>query len=323
MKKERSNNLNAPCGHRVGLRAKSWMLAVAAVAGTLAPQAFGQAPITKAYTFDFPPLVDGAPDVYPLGSPSTFPNTGLTTIDTFYASTKTFVAHSWSGTAAVPNSQQARAEASVPAGYFLQSITISYSAEISNWLAIDSSNALPDTFTWSYLSNIHLIRNFNGDLITPVGDAEIAHAVSTDGPFFVDLDGDLDGGASPPPSGFIPFAAGYQGADSYVIAPATAYTAGPGSTRVDPQHRSVANSTALTGSEFIVWEGVTPGTVSLSFVASGSAGGFTPTFDAAFRAYSFGAATITYVFVPEASSVAACFAGMLLVGAVSFRRLRS
>lgn len=321
MKKDRINNLSALGGRPVGMRAKTWMLAVAAVAGTLAPQALGQAPITKNYTFDFPPLVDGAPDIYPAGNPELFPNTGPTTIDPFYPSTKTFVSHSWSGTAAVPNSQTARMEASVPAGYFLQSITISFSAEISNWLAIDSSNALQDTFTWSYSSNIRLFRDFNGNLLAPAGAAEIANVLSTDGPYFVDLAGDLDGGISPPPPGFIPFASGYQGADSYVVAPLTAYTPLPGSTRVDPQHRSVANSTALTGAEFIVWEGVAPGTVPLSFVASGSAGGFTPTFDAAFRAYSYGAATISYVFVPEASSVAASFAGLLLAGTVYFRRI--
>jgi len=320
MKKDRNNNLSATGGNRLGLRAKSWMLA-AASAAALAPQALSQAPITQAYSYEFPPLVDGIPNVYPLGNPELFPNTGITTIDPFYPSTKTFVAHSWSGTAAVPNSQQARVDASVPAGYFLQSITISYSAEISNWLAIDNSNINPDTFFWNYSSRIHLIRDFDGNLITPGGLGVIANVLSTAGPFSLDLAGDLDMAISPPGAGFIPFATGYQGADSYVIAPSTAYTPGPGSTRVDPQHRSVANSTALGGAEFIVWEGATPGTIPLSFVASGSAGTFTPTFDAAFRAYSYGAATITYVFVPEASSVVASFAGLLLVGAVSFRRL--
>jgi len=322
MKKDRNNNLSATGGNRLGLRAKSWMLA-AALAAALAPQALSQAPITKSYSYEFPPVVDGMPDIYPSGNPLLFPNTGATTVDPFYPSTKTFVSHSWSGTQAVPNSQQARVEASVPAGYYLESITISYSAEISNWLAIDSSNALPDTFTWEYLSNIHLIRDFNGNLITPGGAHEIAHVISTDGPFSLNLAGNPPGEVSPPAAGFIPFATGYQGADSYVIAPSTAYTPDPGSTRIDPLHRSVANSTALTGAEFIVWEGATPGTVPLSFVASGNAGGFTPTFDAAFRAFSYGAATITYVFVPEASSVAASFAGLLLVGVVSFRRLRN
>lgn len=319
MKKDKNNILSAPSGNRGGLRAKTWMLA-AASAAALAPQTFSQAPISQAYSYQFPPLVDGSPDVYPLGSPSTFPNTGPTTIDPFYSSSATFVAHSWSGTAAVPNSQQARLDASVPAGYFLQSITISYSAEISNWLAIDNLNVAPDTFEWSYSSRVWLIRDFNGDLITPGGAAEIANALSTAGPFSVDLAGDLDGGVSPPVPGFLPFAVGYQGADSYVVAPSTAYTPGVGSTRVDPQHRSVANSTPLAGAEFIVWEGVTPGTVSLSLISTGTAGAFTPTFDAAFRAFSFGGATVTYLFVPEASSVAASFAGLLLVGAVSFRR---
>jgi hypothetical protein len=287
--------------------------------------------ITQSYSFN-----NSALEAAKLtGSGVSINNVAATQIDPNTASTATFIQHSWASTVSVPNSQQARLDASVPSFYTLQSISFNYQATVINWVVLENENASAATASFDLTSTIRLYSSFTGSPGAPAGtlvDAT-ANTLSISQSLAADVAGDGNPGAL---GGLHPvFNAGtgsgqWGGADAYVRAPSAAWSGTlpsdtlPTSGTRDPISRSVGNVfTVTSGSVFTTYQGVTAGTQPTTFSAQGNQGATSLSgINAIFRAFSLGQVSVTYTFIPEPGTWMAGFGSVALLGWYCCRRMK-
>jgi len=291
-------------------------------------------PISVPYAFNSSSVIGGLPSAVF----TTYPNTGTTVVDPGAASTLTYIKEDWYSHLNVPDSFQARADGSVPANWYLESITFDLKINYADWLAVNNSKTnSANSLSFHWTDAVSVYRNFTGSPSSPSGNlvAGVSSRSPASGDYTTGLLAAKPVGASNPQNpGDFPFARDFQGTDAYVAAPnnvSNPTLANPAYTRVDsgttvyPAYAgSVTAATQIfSGTEFVTFKGAgpAPGTVPIDLVANshlttGSATGLV----IENRGFSIAELTVTYVFVPEAGTWMAGASALALVGAVGRRR---